>query len=37
LLVQCRRFLWMIGMLVGEVVHPQGDVRRAWRAIRQGG
>jgi hypothetical protein len=29
--------LWMVGMLVGEVLHPQGDLRRAWRAMRQGG
>jgi hypothetical protein len=28
--------LWMVGMLVSEVVHPQGDLRRAWRALRQG-
>jgi hypothetical protein len=28
--------LWMVGMLVSEVLHPQGDLRRAWRAMRKG-
>jgi hypothetical protein len=26
--------LWMLGMLISELVHTQGDLRRAWRAIR---
>jgi hypothetical protein len=26
--------LWMAGMLVGELVHGQGDLRRAWRVLR---
>jgi hypothetical protein len=28
--------LWMVAMLAGEVLHPQGDLRRAWHAMRQG-
>lgn len=26
--------LWMVGMLVGEVLHSRGDLRRAWRSLR---
>jgi hypothetical protein len=29
--------LWMTGMVVGDLLHTQGDLRRAWRAMRQGG
>jgi len=28
--------LWMAAMLISEVLHSRGDIRRAWRAIRQG-
>lgn len=26
--------LWMAGMLIGDLLHSRGDLRRAWRAIR---
>jgi hypothetical protein len=27
--------LWMVAMVISEVLHSHGDIRRAWRAIRQ--
>jgi hypothetical protein len=28
--------LWMAGMLIGELLHPHGDLRRAWRVLGRG-
>ena len=29
--------LWMTGMVIGDLLHTQGDLRRAWRVLRQEG
>lgn len=29
--------LWMTGMVIGDLLHTQGDLRRAWRALRHSG
>lgn len=28
--------LWMVGMVIGDLIHTQSDLRRAWRALRRG-
>jgi hypothetical protein len=28
--------LWMAGMVIGDLLHTQGDLRRAWRALQSG-
>jgi hypothetical protein len=29
--------LWMAGMVIGDLLHSRGDLRRAWRALQDGG